>query len=124
MVGLPRSPFESNALRGWIKAAMISRDRNSSGSRLGAIQFVLWLLLVFVLPIDAAHAQAVPATCPASLGTADLIDHDLNPSVSFCELCGVGTVRIEIVNPFTPGGGSEHHRGGARQPRARSGSAS
>ena len=29
---------------------------------------------------------------------ADLIDHDF--SVSFCELCEIGTVRIEIENPF------------------------
>ncbi|MGI9645217.1 MAG: hypothetical protein ACR2O6_07910, partial [Ilumatobacteraceae bacterium] len=36
--------------------------------------------------------------CPAGLGAADLIDHDLG--FSFCELCDEGTVRIVIENPF------------------------
>jgi uncharacterized repeat protein (TIGR01451 family) len=45
-----------------------------------------------------AMAQAVPASCPSSLATANIIDHDF--SVSFCELCDVGTVRIEIENPY------------------------
>ncbi|MGY8806081.1 MAG: hypothetical protein ACKVK6_17830, partial [bacterium] len=42
-------------------------------------------------------AQTVPAGCPSSLGFADLIDHDF--TVSFCELCSVGTVNIVIKNP-------------------------
>ena len=43
-------------------------------------------------------AQGIPANCPANLATANIIDHDL--SASFCELCGVGTVRLEIENPY------------------------
>ena len=46
----------------------------------------------------AATAQAQDASCPVNLGTANVIDHDF--SVSFCELCDVGTVRIEVENPF------------------------
>jgi hypothetical protein len=46
----------------------------------------------------SAGAQAQDASCPANLGTANIIDHDF--SVSFCELCATGTVRIEIENPF------------------------
>jgi hypothetical protein len=63
----------------------------------GCLAFGLALALVFVPPKPAA-AQAVPGTCPAALGTADLIDHDF--TVSFCELCTTGTVRIAIDNPF------------------------
>ena len=59
--------------------------------------FALLGLLV-LLPIEHASAQAVPGTCPSELATEDIIDHDF--SVSFCELCGIGTVRIEIENPF------------------------
>ena len=40
----------------------------------------------------------MPPSCPSSLSTADIIDH--NFSVSFCELCGVGTVRLDIENPY------------------------
>lgn len=45
-----------------------------------------------------ASAQGVPASCPSDLGTANIIEHDL--SFSYCELCGVGTVRIVIENPY------------------------
>jgi len=82
---------------------MICRDHKHWKARLDTIRFVLRLSLALLLPLGTAQAQTVPATCPASLGNADLIDHDLDPNVSFCELCGVGTVRIEVVNPFTPG---------------------
>ena len=41
----------------------------------------------------------VPPSCPSSLSTADIIEH--NFSVSFCELCGVGTVRLDIENPYS-----------------------
>ena len=58
----------------------------------------LALLFAVVLFSVPASAQAVPANCPSGLATADLIDHDF--SVSFCELCEIGTVRIEIENPF------------------------
>ena len=58
----------------------------------------LALLLAGMLWTVPASAQAIPASCPSGLATADLIDHDF--SVSFCELCEIGTVRIEIENPF------------------------
>jgi hypothetical protein len=58
----------------------------------------LALLFTGMLWSVPASAQAVPPTCPSGLATADLIDHDF--SVSFCELCEIGTVRIEIENPF------------------------
>lgn len=66
-----------------------------------AILLIAWLGLFVFGATERAAAQVVPATCPAALGTADLIDHDL--SVSFCELCSTGTVRIEIENPFDAG---------------------
>jgi hypothetical protein len=50
-------------------------DRRNPRLGLFATFFVLLALLV-VLPTDRAFAQAVPPTCPASLGTADLIDHN------------------------------------------------
>jgi hypothetical protein len=56
------------------------------------------LLLAGILFSLPASAQAIPPSCPSSLATTDLIDHDF--SVSFCELCEIGTVRIEIENPF------------------------
>lgn len=68
--------------------------------RLGTISIVLLALCVWV-SADRASAQAVPPGCPSSLGTADLIDHNL--SVSFCELCSQGQVRIEIENPLGNG---------------------
>ena len=46
----------------------------------------------------ASLAQGVPANCPSNLSTADVISHDFD--ASFCELCGVGTVRLEIENPY------------------------
>ncbi|MGI9342556.1 MAG: hypothetical protein ACR2QV_06875, partial [Gammaproteobacteria bacterium] len=55
-----------------------------------ALSAVLW-------SADAA-AQAIPPTCPNDLGTANIIDHDF--TVSFCELCEIGTVRIDIENPY------------------------
>ena len=58
----------------------------------------LFVCAMLLLAAFNANAQAVPANCPANLATANLIDHDF--SVSFCELCAVGTVRIEIENPF------------------------
>ncbi len=74
------------------------RDRaRKTSRRLDAIGVALLALLACWLPAERAAAQ-VPATCPAQLGTADLIDHDL--SVSFCELCNTGTVRIVIENPL------------------------
>jgi hypothetical protein len=58
----------------------------------------LALLLAGMLFSLPASAQAIPPSCPSGLATTDLIDHDF--SVSFCELCEIGTVRIEIENPF------------------------
>lgn len=56
------------------------------------------LALAWILLPSAAMAQAVPANCPANLSTANIVSHDF--SVSFCELCDVGTVRMEIENPY------------------------
>ena len=80
---------------------MIRLDRHRSGIARASIVSASLSILAFasgLLGAAKAGAQGVPATCPAALGTADLIDHDF--SVSFCELCTTGTVRIEIENPF------------------------
>jgi uncharacterized repeat protein (TIGR01451 family) len=53
-------------------------------------------VLALFVPTGSALAQA--ASCPSDLATTDLIDHQF--SVSYCELCGTGRVRIEIENPF------------------------
>ena len=61
-----------------------------------------YLLRVFAcafLVFAAGSAQAQDASCPVNLGTANVIDHDF--SVSFCELCETGTVRIEVENLAT-----------------------
>jgi hypothetical protein len=58
------------------------------------------LLRMAGLLLLAAPASAQPATCPPELATVDIIDHDF--SVSFCELCDVGTVRIVVDNPLGP----------------------
>jgi len=60
-----------------------------------------WLVvsaLIGLLWSTGASAQAIPPGCPANLSTVDIIDHDF--SVSFCELCEIGTVRLEIENPY------------------------
>ena len=77
---------------------MIRFGHTRAQVRGGTIPFVL-LFLLALLPTDKAIAQAVPPGCPSELGTEDLIDH--NFGVSFCELCGVGQVRIEIENPLS-----------------------
>ncbi|MHC4991530.1 MAG: hypothetical protein ACYTGC_11170, partial [Planctomycetota bacterium] len=59
---------------------------------------MLLALCALLLPAERAWAQVVPDGCPPALGTADIISHDF--SVSFCELCAVGTVRIVIENPL------------------------
>ena len=61
-------------------------------------RIVLRVVACAALMCGAAAAQAQSVNCPANLDTADVIDH--NFTVSFCELCDVGTVRIEIENPF------------------------
>jgi uncharacterized repeat protein (TIGR01451 family) len=62
---------------------------------------VLLVIVAWSLTPQRARAQGVPDTCPAELGTADIIAHDFTRS--FCELCAVGTVRIVIANPFRRG---------------------
>ncbi len=59
-------------------------------TRLVVLSILLWS--------TGASAQGVPANCPSDLPTANIINHDF--TVSFCELCGVGTVRLEIENPY------------------------
>ena len=48
----------------------------------------------------SSSVKARPRTmpCPSDLDSANIIEHDL--SFSYCELCGVGTVRIVIENPY------------------------
>ncbi|MCA9502228.1 MAG: DUF11 domain-containing protein [Myxococcales bacterium] len=65
-----------------------------------AIRIALLVALLSLFATTPSFAQGVPGTCSPALGTADLIDHDFG--VSSCELCGRGTVRIEIENPFGP----------------------
>ena len=77
---------------------MIRRDHNNARGQRSAMKIVLLALAASLLFAEQASAQAVPATCPAALGTADIIEHDF--SVSFCELCELGTVRIVVENPF------------------------
>jgi len=77
---------------------MIRRDRNSRRRAGGTMEVVFAALALLLLLADPASAQGVPATCPAALGTAQIIRHDF--TVSFCELCDVGTVRIVVENPF------------------------
>ena len=76
---------------------MIRVELGNSGQRFRTSFLVLVGLLV-LLPLSRASAQVVPPTCPPQLGTVDIIDH--NFSVSFCELCSTGHVRIEIENPL------------------------
>ncbi len=61
-------------------------------------QAVCLLALMAAFWSTQAVAQAVPASCPSNLATADIIDHDF--TVSFCELCDIGTVRLVIENPY------------------------
>ena len=70
---------------------------------LGVLHRVLKLTVPIIasgllLSGEQAFAQGVPASCPSNLATANIINHDF--SVSFCELCGTGTVRLEIENPY------------------------
>ncbi|MBT8110963.1 MAG: hypothetical protein KJO27_09585, partial [Gammaproteobacteria bacterium] len=52
---------------------------------------IAWCLLALALTTWSAHAhaQVIPDNCPDELATADIINHDF--SVSFCELCEIGT---------------------------------
>jgi uncharacterized repeat protein (TIGR01451 family) len=81
---------------------MIRGDRYGAKALGGGLASLLLGVVVLCLPAERASAQ-VPPGCPATLGSADLIDHDL--VTSFCELCDEGTVRIEIENPFGPAAG-------------------
>ena len=73
--------------------------RRSIAERLRSVrQTIIAVAVVALLWSTDAAAQAVPANCPANLATANIINH--NFGVSFCELCGVGTVRLEIENPY------------------------
>ena len=76
----------SKTITGW--RARVARIRDG----------ILAVALATVFLGADANAQAIPANCPNNLGTANIIDHDF--SVSFCELCEIGTVRLEIENPY------------------------
>ena len=81
---------------------LILRAFNGSGSLAARFRFVRQA--VFAMALSAvlwsaeAGAQAIPPSCPNNLGTVSIIDHDF--TVSFCELCDVGTVRLDIENPY------------------------
>ena len=72
----------------WLLANKLSFVRN----------LVFPAALFLLLWSGGASAQGVPANCPADLQTANIINHDF--TVSFCELCAVGTVRLEIENSY------------------------
>ena len=77
---------------------MVYRETNSH-ARLRAVSHAVFVTAVAMLLWSTqAGAQAIPLNCPANLATADIIDHDF--TVSFCELCDVGTVRLVIENPY------------------------
>jgi len=81
---------------------LILRAFNGSGSLAARFRFVRQAVIVMALSAvlwsAEAGAQAIPPSCPNNLGTANIIEHDF--SVSFCELCAVGTVRLDIENPY------------------------
>ncbi|MBT8077222.1 MAG: hypothetical protein KJO31_01540, partial [Gammaproteobacteria bacterium] len=56
------------------------------------------LLVALLLLVSGTAVAQVPPTCPADLDTANIIEHDF--TVSFCELCDTGTVRMIIRNPY------------------------
>jgi hypothetical protein len=81
------------------KAARASGQNGSTTVRFKSVRQTVYLTALLALLWSAeSSAQAIPANCPANLATADIINHDF--SVSFCELCDVGTVRMEIENPY------------------------
>jgi aconitase A len=71
-------------------------------------RIVLPVVVCAMFLFGAGNARAQAANCPANLTTANVIDHDF--SVSFCELCEIGTVRLEIENPFRNNGASPTYR--------------
>jgi len=75
------------------------RDASSLTDRIKSVRQPVYLMaLAVLLWSTGASAQGVPANCPSNLATANIIDHDF--TVSFCELCDIGTVRLEIENPY------------------------
>jgi uncharacterized repeat protein (TIGR01451 family) len=82
---------------GETSAAMIQGDHSSTNTLNSTVIIALLAIAAFSLPAARASAQ-VPPTCPPELGTADLIDNVF--SVSFCELCATGSVRIVVENPI------------------------
>ena len=78
---------------------MIRRQNRRARALLSATRIALLGLAALLATAEPASAQ-VPSTCPPQLGTEALVDHDF--SVSFCELCDIGTVSIVVDNPFDP----------------------
>ena len=77
-----------------------SRIDTEGDERMGrGLKHKLIMTALSCLLFAAEHVYAHGDTCPAELHTANLISHDM--SVSFCELCDVGTVTLEIENPFS-----------------------
>jgi len=80
------------AIRGDHRRMMVIRTIKTSlttGSSLTR-QVIHLVALACVLWLAEASAHTIPANCPANLATADIIDHDF--TVSFCELCDIGTI--------------------------------
>jgi hypothetical protein len=97
-------------------SARASGRKGSIAARLKIVrQAVSLMALVTVLWSTEVVAQAVPPNCPSSLPTADIINHDF--TVSFCELCGVGTVRLVIENPYRRSDDADFRHRHYRKPR-------
>ncbi len=73
--------------------------KTSLAERFRTVRQAVYLMALGTLLLSAeASAQAVPPNCPSSLATIEIIEHDF--TVSFCELCTVGTVRLVVENPY------------------------
>ena len=95
---LPRSPVETRDLTIAKDEAVVHHgNRHQTSSHRSRSRLLALSIAISCLWATPSLAQTVPAGCPSSLGSADLIDHDF--TVSFCELCSVGTVNIVIKNP-------------------------
>ena len=69
-------------------AARALGKKGSMAQRLKSARRAIYLVvLAALLWSTESAAQAVPASCPSNLATADIISHDF--TVSFCELCDV-----------------------------------
>ena len=72
--------------------------RKSVAMSVAFVRAVFAALATGLLLSTQVYAQGVPASCPANLNLANIIEHDFQ--ISFCELCDIGTVRLVIENPY------------------------